>query len=149
MRYAINYTGVDNSDQLEHWKYVDRYRKNGRWVYVYPEDSRGNHLTNRSASLNKTVAKARGEASKYNSGTYFDKDNPGNFEAEKQQANTRYKRLRADAERAYEAVKENREKLEEKKKWDKTLAGRIERGRDWLENKLNNDAWFKKHHRVN
>lgn len=25
-----------SNNELKHWKYVDRYKKNGEWIYVYP-----------------------------------------------------------------------------------------------------------------
>lgn len=27
-----------SNNELRHWKYVDKYKKNGEWVYVYPGD---------------------------------------------------------------------------------------------------------------
>lgn len=39
MGYKINYTGVDNSDALEHWKYIKRERVGGKWRYWYESPS--------------------------------------------------------------------------------------------------------------
>lgn len=37
----MNYYSVERSrsnDELIHWKYIKRYKKNGKWVYVYEGD---------------------------------------------------------------------------------------------------------------
>ena len=28
-------------DELYHWKYIRKYKKNGKWRYVYPNDKYG------------------------------------------------------------------------------------------------------------
>lgn len=39
MGYKINYTGVDKSDALEHWKYIKREKVGGKWRYWYESPS--------------------------------------------------------------------------------------------------------------
>lgn len=39
MGYKINYAGVDNSDALEHWKYIKREKVGGKWRYWYESPS--------------------------------------------------------------------------------------------------------------
>lgn len=46
------YSGVYNDrDSLQHWKYIRKYRKNGRWQYVYYNGKNGSiyRSTNKSA----------------------------------------------------------------------------------------------------
>lgn len=35
LKRPINYNGRDNSGSITHWKYIDKFRKNGKWRYVY------------------------------------------------------------------------------------------------------------------
>lgn len=34
-------TSRSDLDELQHWKYIKRERKNGKWVYTYPNDKLG------------------------------------------------------------------------------------------------------------
>lgn len=38
---SIASTEHSNPDELRHWKYIKRERKNGKWVYTYPNDKLG------------------------------------------------------------------------------------------------------------
>lgn len=33
--------GPPNNEELYHWKYIRKYKKNGKWRYVYPNDALG------------------------------------------------------------------------------------------------------------
>lgn len=33
--HSDTYLGMDFSDNFKHWKYIRRYKKNGKWRYVY------------------------------------------------------------------------------------------------------------------
>lgn len=128
---------MSDEDYLQHWagsskgkersnhKYTARYWKNGQWVYVYDQ----NKLDSNSKRINRSVAEARSEMGKYNSGYYFDKDHPGNMAAEKQQANMRYQRLRADAVRADNAAKQNKKNTAE---YNKSIFSKIDKGKNWF-----------------
>lgn len=35
--HSDTYLGSDYSDGLQHWKYLKRYKKGGKWVYVYAD----------------------------------------------------------------------------------------------------------------
>lgn len=127
-----NGTFISEGEYLQHWgkersnhKYIDRYQKNGIWVYVYDQDK----LDSNSKRINRSVAEARSEAGKYNSGYYFDKGHPGNMAAEKQQANMRYQRLRADAVRADTAAKQNKKNTAE---YNKSIFSKINKGKNWF-----------------
>lgn len=55
-----------SSDELYHWKYTKRYRKNGKWYYVYDTkdaDDRYRTASDRVDELNKTRDEARNAAS--------------------------------------------------------------------------------------
>ena len=117
------------NDELKHanHKYISKYRKNGKWVYVYYQP----HLDNDAKWTNEAVSAARDKAMKYNSGSYFDKDNPGDMAAERNQANMRYQRLVADARRLQEKAEENKKNEAE---YNKSLQKRIDDGKRWVDN---------------
>lgn len=120
-------TKEDPQKDLTHWKYYKKYKKDGKWRYVYYQPN----LDEEVKRANKRVANARDEAMKYNSGYYFDKDHPGNMEAEKQQANQRYKRLVADARRLAEKAEENKKNEAE---YNKSFQKKIEDAKRWISN---------------
>ena len=126
-------TKEDSKNELAHWKYIKKYKKDGKWKYVYYQQNLDDDLKR----ANERVARARDKAMKYNSGYYFDKDNPGNMEAEKQQANQSYKRLVADARRLAEKVEENKKNEAE---YNKTFQKKIEDAKKWIDNLFNNIA---------
>ena len=37
-------------DELYHWKYIDKYKKNGKWIYIY-DDGEGNVATGKRKGL--------------------------------------------------------------------------------------------------
>lgn len=51
MGYKINYTGIDNSDALEHWKYLRRERVGDKWRYYYEKDDAKLHVSRAEKSL--------------------------------------------------------------------------------------------------
>lgn len=122
---CLQHWGASKGKERPNHKYTTRYWKNGQWVYVYDQDK----LNSNSKQINRSVAKARSEASKYNSGYYFDKDHPGNMAAEKYQANMRYQRLRADAVRADNAAKQNKKNTAE---YNKSIFSKIDKGKNWF-----------------
>lgn len=121
------YYGVtkNDSDELTHYKYYRKYKKNGKWQYVYSQEA----LDENIRRINKQTSAAREKAAKYNSGYYFDKDHPGSMAAEKQQANMRYQRLKADGERALQKAAKNRVKEIE---YSKSMQGKIDKAKSWL-----------------
>lgn len=66
--HSDTYLGLDYSNSLKHYKYINRYMKNGKWVYVY--DVKENGKTAR-----KEFARTSGKG-KY--GTFVSKDKNGN-----------------------------------------------------------------------
>lgn len=67
MGYKINYTGVDNSDALEHWKYIKRERVGGKWRYWYESPS-GKVIGNKptaSEKVKKDVDHVKNEVKTY------------------------------------------------------------------------------------
>lgn len=124
MEYIIK----KKNDELSHasHKYINKYRKNGKWVYVYYQPTLESDLKRK----NENVAYLRSNAMKYNN-YYFDKDNPGNFEAERQQANMRYQRVIADTKRLAEKVEENKKNEAE---YNKSFQKKIDDGKRWIEN---------------
>lgn len=67
MGYKINYTGVDNSDALEHWKYIKRERVGGKWRYWYESPS-GKVIGNKptaSEKVKKDVDYVKNEVKTY------------------------------------------------------------------------------------
>lgn len=57
MKYIIK---RNNDDELMHWKYIRRYKKNGKWVYVYD-----------GAKTNETLEKIKSTIQKKNSKKYY------------------------------------------------------------------------------
>lgn len=117
--------GIKKGEAKQNHKYVSRYWKNGRWNYVYNQEV----LDSNSRRLNRAASSARDEAGKYNSGYYFDKDNPKRMAADKKEANARYQRLKSNAEQASKEASENRMRMSEYKK---TFKYRIDRGLNYL-----------------
>lgn len=67
MGYKINYTGVDNSDALEHWKYIKRERVGGKWRYWYESPS-GKVIGNKptaSEKVKKDIDHVKNEVKTY------------------------------------------------------------------------------------
>lgn len=67
MGYKINYTGVDNSDALEHWKYIKREKVGGKWRYWYESPS-GKVIGNKptaSEKVKKDVDHVKNEVKTY------------------------------------------------------------------------------------
>lgn len=67
MGYKINYTGIDNSDALEHWKYIKRERVGGKWRYWYESPS-GKVIGNKptaSEKVKKDVDHVKNEVKTY------------------------------------------------------------------------------------
>ena len=128
--YGVYYQ--KNDDELKHanHKYIRRYRKNGKWVYVYYQP----HIDNDVKWTNEAVKAAREKAMKYNSGHYFDLDHPGNMAAERQSANYQYKRAVADATRLAELAEENRRNEEE---YNKSFQAKIDKGKEFLRRLFN------------
>lgn len=63
MRYNSHYTGVDDSEPVKHWKYIKKYRKNGRWQYIYKNPD----------AYDRGVTTTQNVTTKYyNSNTLFD-----------------------------------------------------------------------------
>ena len=57
MKYIIK---RNNDDELMHWKYIRRYKKNGKWVYVYD-----------GAKTNETLEKIKSTIQKKSSKKYY------------------------------------------------------------------------------
>lgn len=57
MNYKIRYTGRDDSDSLQHWKYIRKKLVNGRWRYVYDDGS--NDYDNKAVYNEKVTTKYR------------------------------------------------------------------------------------------
>ena len=123
----MNYYGVTkkNDNELCHWKYIRKYKKNGKTIYVYDQAT----LDREVKEANDRTARLRSAANKYNSGYYFDKDHPDKIAAEKQQANYAYQRAKADGERALAKADQNRQN---EKEYSKTMRARIDKGKQWL-----------------
>ena len=122
----MNYYGVTkNNDELRHWKYIRKYKKNGKTIYVYDQDV----LDREVAEANKRTSRLKSKADKYNSGYYFDKDRPGKTAAEKQQANYAYQRAKADGERTLAKAEQNKKNAKE---YSKTISAKIDKGKQWL-----------------
>lgn len=129
MKRLYGVCSYKKDEELKHanHKYIRKYRKNGKWVYVYYQPS----IDNDAKWTNEAVKAARENAMKYNTGYYFDKDNPGNIAAEKNQANMRYQRLAADARRLQEKAEENKKNEAE---YNKSFQKRIDDGKRWVDN---------------
>ena len=64
--HSERYLGQEFSDELYHWKYLSRKRKNGRWVYTYKNQDYAKAKSkldkanndNTRATLNYAIAKA-------------------------------------------------------------------------------------------
>lgn len=39
LMHSDTYLGLDFSNDLAHWKYIKKERKNGRWVYYYKDEA--------------------------------------------------------------------------------------------------------------
>ena len=57
--YAVNGSGIEE-DELTHWKYIKRYKKNGKWHYVYGDDK-----THRDIKVNRELAEVSDKNYKY------------------------------------------------------------------------------------
>ena len=57
--YAVNRSGIEE-DELTHWKYIKRYKKNGKWCYVYGDDK-----THRDIKVNRELAEVSDKNYKY------------------------------------------------------------------------------------
>ena len=57
--YAVNGSGIEE-DELTHWKYIKRYKKNGKWYYVYGDDK-----THRDIKVNRELAEVSDKNYKY------------------------------------------------------------------------------------
>ena len=57
--YAVNGSGIEE-DELIHWKYIKRYKKNGKWHYVYGDDK-----THRDIKVNRELAEVSDKNYKY------------------------------------------------------------------------------------
>lgn len=128
--YIVTRTVDSNKDELYHWKYTDKYKKNGKWRYIYKGTDNGKYKAEEvrraeEAYKDATEAssRAREKSLKYQN-YYFDKDHPGTFAAEKQQAMMAEQRTRADAERAYQQMKDIQVS---NLKYNKSLQGKIDR----------------------
>ena len=125
---VVTRTADSNKNELYHWKYIDRYKKNGKWRYIYKGTDNGKYKADevREAEeaykdATKAAARARENSLQYQN---FDKDNPGNFEAQKQHAMMAEQRTRADAERAYQQMKDIQVS---NLKYNESLRGKIDR----------------------
>lgn len=128
--HSDEYLGEEFDGGLYHYKYINKYKKNGKWVYVYYQKTLDEDLKR----ANKSVAQLREKAMKYNSGHYFDLDHPGNMAAERQSANYQYKRAVADATRLAELAEENRRNEEE---YNKSFQAKIDKGKEFLRRLFN------------
>lgn len=108
--------GPNNAEELYHWKYVRRYRKNGKWRYVYPNDALGvkeaistkvtgsayeQHEMEVAEEMNKQAFRgsdARAEVDRLQKTTDFGK-------RKKSQEQLRNLRISADAHKKYETLR--------------------------------------------
>nr|DAH99591.1 MAG TPA: hypothetical protein [Caudoviricetes sp.] len=128
--HSDEYLGEEFDGGLYHYKYIHKYKKNGKWVYVYYQPI----LDADVKSANDRIALLRENAMRYNSGRYFDKDHPGTLAARRQSANYQYKRAVADNTRLAELAEENRRNEEE---YNKSFQAKIDKGKEFLRRLFN------------
>lgn len=108
--------GPNNAEELYHWKYVRKYRRNGKWRYVYPNDPLGI----KEAISTKITGSAYEQHELESAKEAYENSNRGNEarnraddiarttdfgKRNKSQEQIRNLRISADAHKKYEALK--------------------------------------------
>lgn len=127
-----------NDDELMHWKYIKRYRKNGKWVYVYADQKTHGDIT----IAKRNVIKAEESAEHWKKAANRNKERENFFDKVED---------KEDARRAYEYAKKyeledlgdalaNARKVEQlisDNSIDSLIEKQIDRAKNWVNNFLN------------
>lgn len=101
----MSYQIVMKNDELYHWKYLDKYKKNGKWVYIYDEakDRVNSGIKNAKSVIKKKKRRVTKDFNKFKKNTAKSYNN-FKKDASRKWDNTK-KKVSTAATKAYEKAK--------------------------------------------
>ena len=131
LMHSGTYLGADYSDGLKHYKYIRKYKKNGKWVYIYEaqklKEDTHEFLTGKKAknAMDDASFKKAISISERDRALEFHMENHGNEYAQKLNKKTYDKAVK-------DVVKYTKEYNKSLKAYEKTFPGRISKAKKWL-----------------
>lgn len=135
LMHSATYVGNSSGGEyLQHWKYIKRVRKNGKWIYYYDEASLKKDMAKAKQNVKAGVSKALGYDKK---DQYLAKRNTAAKDAQKL---SKHKEHTRGYETAYKkAAKSESERAAAESEYTKTAAYQIDKAKEFG-NKVSNKA---------